>query len=235
MGQVPTSFLVIGRGRVATHFSTYFERLGLKFRRSDAQNNLAAQIAQATHVLVLLSDQRTEAFLSDVPHELLEKKVWVHASGSLTTPFAWRAHPLFSFHSFEPLSMETYKAIPFVISRTGPAFSELLPGLPNPHYTLSDEEIVRYHALCVLGGNFSAMLWAKLMAEFESRYGIPSHAVIPYLRSVTEHLTTQDWRKPLGPLGRGDKETLERDRDALRGDSYAPVFQAILDAEGVKL
>lgn len=235
MGQVPTSYLIIGRGRVATHLSHYFDRLGLRYRRCDAQNHLAEQLALATHVLVLLSDQRTEAFLSDVPREILEKKTWIHASGSLTSPHAWRAHPLFSFHSFEPLPIETYQSIPFVISRVGPSFAELLPGVPNPHYTLSDEEIARYHALCVLGGNFSAILWAKLMAEFESRYGIPSHAVIPYLRSVTEHLTTQDWRKPLGPLARGDRDTLERDQNALDGDRYAPVFRAILEAEGVKL
>lgn len=82
--------------------------------------NLSEQVSNATHVFVLLSDRRTEAFLSDIPHALRTGRIWIHASGSLETPLAHRAHPLFSFHGFEALPIETYQMIPFVISADGP-------------------------------------------------------------------------------------------------------------------
>jgi len=151
MRQVPT-YLFIGNGRISRHFQHYFDQLGLIYfvwQRSDGIESLPRLLVQTTHVLVLINDSAIEAFITTTLKQ--SAQIHIHFSGSLATDLAYGAHPLMTF-SHDLYEIEKYREIPFVLDEDAPAFSELLPGLPNAHYRLSKQQKAKYHALCVLSG-----------------------------------------------------------------------------------
>src|SRR5438309_769347 len=80
----------------------------------------------------------------------------------------------------------------YLIEGDGPPLSALLPGVPNESYRVPASARPLYHALCVLAGPGTTLLWQKLFRELEARWGIPRAAVIPYLRQITRNLETSD-------------------------------------------
>src|SRR5262245_34997063 len=141
MRQVPASGTppvgIVGDGRVARHFLHYLSLLHCPVaawsrRASDVPPTQA--LAECRTVLLLISDGAIERFTEEWPS--LREKQLVHVSGGLVTAVAHAAHPLMTFghHLYD---LETYRAIPFVIDSAGPAFSELLPTLPNRSFTIA--------------------------------------------------------------------------------------------------
>jgi hypothetical protein len=234
MRQVPASdpapLGIVGDGRVARHFLHYLNLLGLPVRtwsrRKPASGPLDA-FADCRTVLVLIRDRAIVPFLDEWP--LLQEKQVVHFSGSLVTKVAEAAHPLMAF-SDGLYDLETYRAIPFVLASGGPAFDELLPGLPNPSFTIASSERAYYHALCVLAGNCSTLLWLKLFEEFHARLGIPPSAAHPYLTQLTANLVGDSARALTGPLSRGDDVTIRANLLALEGDPFQNVYAAFVRA-----
>jgi 2-dehydropantoate 2-reductase len=210
----------------------YLALLGIPFvswSRRDASSPEGA-IEGATHVLLLISDSAIEPFLR--AHPLLgEGRTLVHFSGCLSTPLARSAHPLVSFAGREP-GLEEYRRIPFVLETGSPGLQELLPGLPNPSFRVDPVLKPLYHALCVLSGNFTVLLWTKLFTELEAKLGVPREAALPYLHSVLENLKARPTGSLTGPLARGDWPTILSNLEALEGDPYRVVYQAFVEAYG---
>lgn len=123
-----------------------------------------------------------------------------------------------------------YERIAFVVEAGGPSLEELLPGLPNRSYRIPSADKPLYHALCVLGGNFTTLLWSKVFAEMEGRLGIPPAAVRPYLEAITANLLAPLGAPLTGPLARGDQATIDRNLAALAGDPYHEVYEAFVHA-----
>jgi 2-dehydropantoate 2-reductase len=232
MHEVP-DLLLIGDGRLARHLARYFAQLGISHavwsRRMHAEGrcpDLATLVRSQTHVLLAISDSAIETFVSGHPE--LEPAVRIHFSGGLATPLAIGAHPLFSFAN-ALYERELYERIPFVIDERAPPLSALIPGLPNPSFFISPEQRARYHALCVLAGNFTTLLWRKLFFELDRQYGVPREQALPYLESVTRGLAERG--APLsGPLSRGDTATIARNLEALKDDPFARVYRAFVEA-----
>lgn len=225
----PARLLLIGDGKLARHLALYFTQLGLSFGQWSrrAGGPLGEALAGVTHALTAVSDGAIEAVARDCA-EAAPKARRVHFSGSLATPIAWSAHPLMSFPRtlFSP---ERYARIPFVIENGGPSFGELLPGLPNPHFSIESQEKPLYHALCVLSGNFTVLLWQKFFAEMQERFGIPRESALEYLRAISANLEAESF--PLtGPLARGDDATIARNLAALEGDPYREVYLSFVSA-----
>jgi predicted short-subunit dehydrogenase-like oxidoreductase (DUF2520 family) len=225
--------LLIGDGRLANHLARYFRQLDLPYaawsRRMHAEGrcpNLAALIHPGTHALLAISDGAIDSFVSSRPE--LKETIRVHFSGALTTPLAVGAHPLFSFAG-TLYERELYERIPFVIDQGSPPLAELIPGLPNPSFFIEPIRRTRYHALCVLAGNFTTLLWRKFFFELDSEFGIARKQALPYLESIAEGLKGHG--TPLsGPLSRGDKLTLERNLQSLNGDPFEDVYRAFVSA-----
>ncbi len=226
------TYLLIGSGRVSRHLERYFRLLGLRthsWSRKGDPSSLAKLAQASSHALCLISDPAIEPFLHD--HEaLFSSKTVVHASGSLVTPRARGAHPLMTFTSAEPYDLGTYKAIPFVIEKGGPALTDLLPGLPNPSFELDPALKPLYHAYCVMSGNFTTLLWQKVIVEFESRLGLPRDALFPYLAQVAGNLRRDAEHALTGPIARNDDETMRRHLRELDSDPYALVYRAFIAA-----
>ena len=223
--QVPT-YLIIGNGRVARHFRHYLSSLSIPYQSWDRSQDpaLLQPLARATsHILILVGD----AAIEGVALELKTRACKIHFSGSLTTPQAYGAHPLMTFGP-ELYAPEKYREISFIVDESAP--EDILPGLPNTQIRLAPDKKAKYHALCVMAGNFSCLLWQKLFADFKDEMHIDPQAAHPYLRQQMENLM-RDYKTALtGPLARGDGATITRNLQALDGDAFRRVYQSFVEA-----
>jgi 2-dehydropantoate 2-reductase len=234
VGQVPAARTnpigIVGDGRVATHFLHYLALLEIPTRSWSRRVSTDAPpdaLSDCSTVLLLVRDAAIVPFIEAWP--ALREKRLVHFSGSLGTPLAHAAHPLMTFGS-ELYDLATYRGIPFVLDAGGPPLDELLPGLPNPWFTLARAERPYYHALCVMSGTFSTLLWLKLFREFENRLGIPASAAHPYLLQTTKNLLSNPDGAFTGPVSRGDEATIAANLKALEGDPFHAVYLAFVRA-----
>lgn len=228
MRQVP-QYLIVGNGRVARHFRHYFSLLNipvLHWHRPQPALRLKELLSAATHVLLLISDQAIEPFIAEYLHNTAALRI--HFSGALVSKQAHGAHPLMTFNT-GLYTLDKYQSIPFVMDAAAPAFETLLPGLPNRHVTLAPELKAKYHALCVLSGNFSCLLWQKFFEALTSEFHLPADIGHAYLRQQMENLL-EDYRSAFtGPLARGDTATIKKNLAALEGDPFQNIYQSFVD------
>ncbi len=220
---------LIGRGRVALHMAHY---LGLE-KRSVVQWHRALETdpARALHdadvILLAISDDAIEPFLDGHP-EFRTRPV-VHFSGSLVIDKVPGLHPLMTFGP-GLYDHEFYRAIPFVTERDRPGFDEIFPGLHNPSWPIAGKDKSLYHALCVLAGNSTTILWTKAMEDFESRLGLPRNILRPFLLRTAANSLDQGRNALTGSLARNDRGTIARDLEGLAGDPFREVYLAIANA-----
>jgi predicted short-subunit dehydrogenase-like oxidoreductase (DUF2520 family) len=231
MGQVPQTegipLLLVGNGRLARHLSRYLELEGIPFATWSRSSAIpfAPVRDRAERIALLISDDAIEAFLDR--HRDDDRRIWFHCSGSLSSPTADGAHPLMTFGP-EPYDLATYRRVAFVCERDRRSLSELLPGLSNPSFAIEPADKPLYHALCVLAGNGTTLLWQRTFSGLEA-LGLPRAALLPYLEQVALNLATSS--DPLtGPLVRGDEGTIRRNLDALADDPYRVVYRALAGA-----
>jgi predicted short-subunit dehydrogenase-like oxidoreductase (DUF2520 family) len=220
---------IIGNGRMAKHFAHYLSLLGIAHRqwcRGQNDEHLASLATHCSPILILINDDAIATFIEQ--HPCLHSNLLVHFSGNLTTNLAYGAHPLFTF-SEKMYPLESYQTIPFICEKNAPSFDALLPGLSNPHFVISREDKSFYHAMCVLSGNFTVMLWKKYFYELEEKLQIPKQYAYPYLQQIMRNILEDSEKALTGPLIRGDVKTIEEHLTALQGDSYQKVYRAFLD------
>ncbi len=228
-------FLIIGDGRVARHFAHYFSLENFAFEtwsRKKCLGELVEQISRCSHVLVLISDRAIDAFYQEAQSlaRPLSGKTVVHFSGSHRSAWIRGAHPLMTFAD-DLYSLETYRQIPFVIDQ-GESLSKLLPGLRNPSHEMLGELKPLYHALCVISGNFTTMLWEKVFADFENKLKLPREVLMPFLKQTILNLihSSQGISNLTGPLVRADRVTIASHLHVLEGDAFHGVYEAFCKA-----
>ncbi|MCK4946011.1 MAG: DUF2520 domain-containing protein [Alphaproteobacteria bacterium] len=228
MRQVPY-YLIIGNGRMARHFRHYLSLLGItssQWNRSESPTLLKEFAQKATHILVLINDNAIEPFITKYLQDFPAIKV--HFSGSLVSEKAYGVHPLMTFNT-SLYTLDKYLSVSFVVDATAPPFETLLPGLSNQHVTLAPEHKAKYHAICVLGGNFSCLLWQKFFTTLESEFHLPAEIGHAYLRQQMENLLTDHSLAFAGPLVRGDVATIQKNFDALEGDPFQHIYQDFVE------
>jgi predicted short-subunit dehydrogenase-like oxidoreductase (DUF2520 family) len=134
----------------------------------------------------------------------------------------------------ELYDLDTYRSIPFICERGGVSFHRVFPTLVNPVHAISPADKPLYHALCVLSGNFTTVLWAKAMRDFENRLGLPRKSLAPFLERTAENTLAAGGTALTGSLARGERGTIERDLAALDGDAFAGVYRAVARAIGAE-
>ena len=237
-----THYAIVVGGRLARHMRHYLTLSGLPVSvwsrdgmpdvnthsSPNPRARLEATVKPASHVLLLVSDGAIADLVSRYP--FLHHKTLVHCSGALSIPGVVGAHPLMTF-GHELYALSQYQKIPFMVDQ-GHDFSALLPGLCNPHFPVRLEDKPRYHALCVMAGNFSQILWQAASEGFAGM-GLPPETLAPYLQQVVHNFVANNAHEPgaalTGPLSRGDVNTIRRNLSALSGDPLQPVYQAFVD------
>jgi hypothetical protein len=233
-----TNFAIVGGGRLARHFSEYFRLLEIphtrwtRDRRSpfntstvpDPEQGLRKTVGDADRVLLLIPDKNITALLKQYP--FLHEKKLTHCSGSMSIPGVAGAHPLMTFTD-QLYPLDTYRRVPFVTEK-GSSFTQLFPGLPNPHFMIDVEDKSRYHAMCVMAGNFSQLMWKAISDRFERQFGLPAAILHPYLEQVAENFMQAPQSALTGPLTRNDRQTIERNFESLSGDSLQDLYAAFI-------
>lgn len=236
MGQVPAQqntqkaplYLIVGRGRVAQHFSHYLGLLNIPHRLWHRQDSttLTEKAAQTSHVLLLINDDAIEDFYLSQP--LLKNKICIHFSGAMQSKNIIGAHPLYSFGS-QLYNLETYKNIPFITELGRPQLKELFPQLNNPSAALPPQKKALYHSYCVMSGNFTTLLWQNLLSDFEKDLGLKPALMFPYMTQIFTNLMTQANDALTGPMVRNDKKTIILHLDALMGRPYQNLYYAFIN------
>lgn len=227
MRQVP-QYLIIGNGRLARHFQHYFSLLTIPYvtwDRSQPIEILHELASNASHVLVLIKDDAIESFIKTYLFNC--SAMIIHCSGSLVTSYAYGAHLLYCFND-QLYDLQQYLTIPFIVDDDAPEFSILFPGLSNTYVRLKKAMKAKYHALCVLSGNFSCLLWQKLFTDFEEELQIPPTFAHPYLQQQMQNLLHDHSRALTGPLTRNDQQTLQKNIQALAHDPFQAIYESFV-------
>jgi hypothetical protein len=219
--------LVVGSGRVATHFLHYFKLKGMPCanwnRKQHSESELRRRLAETSIVLLLIGDSAIEEFRDANLCEF--KGPVVHFSGSLNVAGIESFHPLMTFGPVL-YSDEFYERI-FFAGASEKRFRALFPHLPNPVFELKNENKALYHALCVMSGNFPQILWQACLSAFNDLQ-VPNEAVSLYLQRNLENFLTNPAQSLTGPLARKDRGTIERNLNALP-ENLRPLYQAFVD------
>lgn len=225
-----SKYLIIGSGRVATHFVYYLKLLNLPWQQWSRKNNTAQELVEysktCSHVLFLISDQAIESFVTT--NKFLLTKRCVHFSGKLVAQDFFGAHPLMTF-SHSLYDLDAYRSVPFVLEKEGPDLIELLPGLPNSEYKIPRNLKSLYHTLIVMGNNFSTMLWQHVFQSLQDDLHLPPEIAHPILKQTLNNLLYQPTDALTGPLVRDDQDTIKAHLVALENSLYKEVYQAFIE------
>ena len=208
------SYLIIGSGRVATHFKHYFALKGIPIldwnRKEHTEVDLYDCLTRVSNVLLLISDSAIQEFREKHLSEF--KGSVIHFSGSLDVQGIESFHPLMTFGP-TLYDLGFYEKIYFAAS-SREKFRACFPDLSNPVFELKTQDKALYHALCVMSGNFPQILWRECLAGL-TELGTPPDALILYLQKNLENFTSNPTQSLTGPLARNDLQTIQKNLDAL--------------------
>jgi len=163
----------------------------------------------------------------------IEPGPWVaHVSGG--TPLAaLDPHTLrFSVHPLQTLTKrrgpeQLDGAFAGVTAETGHALERatwLAATLGLQPFVLADDKRAVYHAGAAIASNFLVTLY-RIASSLTAEAGAPHDAVVPLMTR-----TIENGFELTGPIARGDWETVERHREALRDSGFAPLYDALAEA-----
>ena len=242
MGQVPlrciqklkafSCYGLVGHGRLAKHLSHYLKLLDLPYITWSRNSKIDVDktFKDCSHILLPITDSAIEPFIK-AHQKFLSDKVCVHFSGALFTPLAIGTHPLMTF-THKLYNEEVYRQIHFVIDSKH-LFKEILYGFPNSHSAILPSQKAKYHALCVMSGNFSSILWEIVFKEMKN-FGITKSHILPYLRQTFTNIAHLE-NSLTGPLQRKDEQTISANLKALKEDlPLYEIYQSFIKLKELK-
>ena len=211
---------VIGRGRVGSAVASRLEERGVEVRENDAD-------------LILLCVP--DAAIRDVARDLVPGPGWIaHVSGA--TPLTaldpherrFGLHPLQTFtRARGPEQLDG--AFAAVTAETDDALDrgfELARLLGLEPFELAEEARPLYHAGAAIASNYLVTLH-KVASELFRTAGAPPAALVPLMRR-----TIENGFELTGPIERGDWETVEAHREAIRATrpELEPFYEVLAEA-----
>ena len=227
MRQVPknSNYLIVGSGRLARHLSFYFEYLEIPYgvwTRGESQDSLKKKMQNSPNVLLAIRD---DAIISFYEEHAADKNTFIHFSGQIHHPEMLGFHPLMTFTD-RLYQATVYPEIHFVGVHSPTLFQVHFPNFTNTYHQIKNEQKALYHALCVLCGNGTTLLWELASLEFK-KMGVDPQALHPYLRQASEQILQQSPGRFTGPWYRGDNKTSQAHSQALRGHNLEDLFTTI--------
>ena len=211
---------VIGRGRVGSAVAARLQERGVKLREDGADLTLLCV---------------PDAAIRDVARDLVPGHGWIaHVSGGtpLSTldphPRRFGLHPLQTFtHARGPEQLDGAHAA--VTAETEYALGrgfELARLLGLEPFELADEARPLYHAGAAIASNYLVTLH-KVASELFRAAGAPPEALLPLMRR-----TIENGFELTGPIERGDWETVEAHREAIRATrpELEPFYDVLAEA-----
>jgi predicted short-subunit dehydrogenase-like oxidoreductase (DUF2520 family) len=91
-------------------------------------------------------------------------------------------------------------------------------------FELADDRRVVYHAGAAIASNFLVTLY-RVASRLVAEAGAPPEALVPLMTR-----TIENGFELTGPIARGDWETVERHREALRGTDFEELYDTLVEA-----
>ena len=224
--------LLIGSGQSAFHLNEYLKLLSSIdnsivvthwSRKTHSESDLSVKIQNADCVYLLIKDDSLIEFYNR--HPSLKEKPCFHFSGALASfGNCISVHPLMSFASHKPLALDLYKSIPFVTDHSQRPKDFLLP---NSVQMVSPEDKKLYHALCVISGNFTVLLWTMVQKQF-TKMNLPPEILNPYLNQIAKQLMEDPEKSLSGPFLRKDFKTIEAHLESIHSTPLEPIYLGFL-------
>lgn len=236
-GAASAETLIIGSGRMATQFRYALEKLKVPYSiwlRSEGAFTLGGKTQKAKRVLLLLPDKALSSFVDDHA-PFLRDKILIHFSASHRDPRILGFHPLGTFNREQEID---FNEVAFHGVHPESLFREALPYLTNNYSQLSEEQMQSYHALCVVGANFSAVLWNAFFKEMKN-LGVSESAAKNYFKMFAANVARNPSAAITGPLVRNDHRTIEKNISALENKKelqaiYKAFVQVFSNSEYLK-
>ncbi len=223
------TYLIVGNGKLAKHLRFFLQSQNIRVqtwaRKTHTPQQLQDLYKTLDYTLICISDSALPTFITE---NSLALEKCIHFSGALHVPGALSYHPLMTF-SDNLYPLDFYTTIPLVGIKGQPQVINVLPFSNNPYYEIEADQKGLYHALCVLGGNFTNLLWSKVFKEFESLH-IPAQALYPYMDQILENVKLNAQKSLTGPLARRDIGTIQAHLDKLKEDPYFDVYKSFVKA-----
>ncbi len=250
-----THFLLIGNGRLANHLKFWLSNQISNSQSADTRGSTSgaeefrlfhwhrsqdlAELhavlempAASLNVLLAISDGSLAEFWEDHLKGRLAERAGalgeaqvIHFSGATVHPEMRACHPLASFSSVV-WSLEFYDQIGFIVDEKLD-FKRTFPFLKNASVFLPDQQRSFYHAQCVMGGNFSTLLWTHMQQQLAG-LGVPTEFSHTYLRSLLDNFEKLGDRALTGPIVRGDLTTIASHQKVL-SEHEKQIYQAFLN------
>jgi len=225
--QSQNTYGIVGKGRLAGHLIHYFRLKNIhivQWYRGQTRTPEQA-LAQANIILILINDDEIETFIKK--NTWLKNKIVIHCSGSLVTKHAQGFHPHFNF-TRQLYSPDTYEKIPFVVEKGKHKFQDLFPQLSNPSFEIAKKDRPLYHALSVMSGNFPTILWQATNKMYMKKLKLPDSFFIPYIENCVDQFQIDPENALTGPLARGDKKTIQKNIQALKGSPLQAIYKVFV-------
>lgn len=216
---------IVGSGRVALHMARFFELEEIEYiswSRKQDSTDVSNKLSKCDIILVLISDKNIEGFIKE--NKGLKTKTLIHFSGALYSRKISGVHPLMTFGE-QMYDLKTYRSIPFIYEE-GFQFSKIFPKLRNKSYPIKPEKKGLYHALCVISGNFSVMLWQKVKQDFEEKLNLPWQSLLPYLEQTFKNIESDIDKSMTGPIVRDDTDTIKNNIRSLEEKEWKDLYIA---------
>ncbi len=223
MARTPSG--IVGNGNRAKHLMHYLsmEKIPyINWGRSIDYLHPSVKLSSCQTVLLLISDDSIRSFSKS--NKWLHNRDLIHFSGSLCLENISGIHPLMTF-SKDLYSLEDYRNIPFIGEIGGKSLKELIPGITNQEFQIPKDKKNLYHSLCVIGGNFTNILWQKAFKDFKDELDLPIELLKPYLLKTVENIINNPFNSLTGPIKRGDKKTIKRNVKALKSPLWKRIYK----------
>jgi predicted short-subunit dehydrogenase-like oxidoreductase (DUF2520 family) len=217
---------IVGRGRLGTALSA---ALRAAVYRIDGPLGRGADGAGADTVLLCVPDQEIQAAAAAIrPGPLVG-----HCSGA-TGLDALARHEAFSLHPLMTVTPEgadfagAGAAIAGSTPRAVEVAGRLATALGMHPIEIADEDRAAYHAAASIASNFLVTL--EVAAErLAAAVGVERTQLVPLVRATVENWAAAGGERALtGPVARGDKGTVARQRGAI--EERAPELLGLFDA-----
>jgi predicted short-subunit dehydrogenase-like oxidoreductase (DUF2520 family) len=164
-----------------------------------------------------------------------------HGSGATTlAPLApheaFSLHPLMTVPADGPGGRGRLTGASAAIAGTSPrardVAHQLALRLGMAPIDVADEDRAAYHAAASIASNFLVTLEAAA-EQLAASAGVERAALVPLVRATVENWASLGPDRALtGPIARGDRETVDRQRDAIaaRTPDLLPLFDALAEA-----
>ena len=211
---------VIGRGRVGSAVASRLEERGVEVRENGAD-------------LILLCVP--DAAIRDVARDLVPGPGWIaHVSGATPLTALDPHEPRFGLHPLQTFTRargpeQLDGAFAAITAETDDALDrgfELARLLGLEPFELADEARPLYHAGAAIASNYLVTLH-KVASELFRAAGAPPEALLPLMRR-----TIENGFELTGPIERGDWETVEAHREAIRATrpELEPFYDVLAEA-----